>query len=302
MAASATAGWHHSFVTSMRPSLFERDSYRSALSQAFADGRIEEDEFSRRSTLVETGQSADELREALADLPQPEVEFPTTVTRAEALDRSRRLQASGAPRVGRRAALTAGAAVLGFAVAGGFGRLFGGSESAGSGDASADSDADSAGSDGGSGAGGADYLTDPAARKAILKKVADEGYTHFTQMSLYDEAFSAGARSVSAKRGVDSLNAYADGQLDAQPSTHLRDDQKLFTLDDVAFDLIPAMARAAVKKLRGKTADRAEIAFGEDELTIAVYVEGGDYGEGGGALTWTADGKQLLKITRADEG
>lgn len=283
----------------MRPSFAERDSYRSALSQAFADGRIEEDEFSRRSALVETGQSADELREALADLPQPEVEFPTTVTRAEALDRSRRLQASGIPQVGRRAALAAGAAVLGFAVAGGFGRLFGVSESTDSGDGdSAGSDSGSAGAD----SGGADYLTDPAARKAILKKVADKGYTQFTQMSLYDESFTAGARSLTSNRGVDSLNAYADGQLDAQPSTHLRDDQKLFTVDDAAFDLIPAMARAAVKKLGGKTADRAEIAFGEDDLTIAVYVEGGDYGEGGGALTWTADGKQLLKITRADEG
>jgi hypothetical protein len=295
VAASATAGWHHSFVTSMRPSFAERDSYRSALSQAFADGRIEEDEFSRRSTLVETGQSADELREALADLPQPEVEFPKTVTRAEALDRSRRLQASGAPQVGRRAAIAAGAAVLGFAVAGGFGRLFGGAESSGSDDDSADS------GDSVSGAG-ADYLTDPAARKAILKKISDKGYTQFTQMSLYDESFTAGARSLTSKRGVDSLSAYSDGQLDAEPSTHLRDGQKLFTLDDVAFDLIPAMARAAVKKLGGKAADRAEIAFGEDDLTIAVYVKGGDYGEGGGALTWTADGNQLLKITRADEG
>lgn len=298
VAASATAGWHHSFVTSMRPSFAERDSYRSALSQAFADGRIEEDEFSRRSTLVETGQSTDELREALADLPQPEVEFPKTVTRAEALDRSRRLQASGAPQVGRRAAIVAGAAVLGFAVAGGFGRLFGGSEPADSGEGSAgsgDSGSDNSGA-------GADYLTDPAARKAILKQVTDKGYTQFTQMSLYDESFTAGARSLTSKRGVDSLSAYSDGQLDAEPSTHLRDDQKLFTLDDVAFDLIPAMARAAAKKLGGKSAERAEIAFGENDLTIAVYVKGGDYGEGGGALTWTANGKQLLKITRADEG
>ncbi|MGC2939561.1 MULTISPECIES: DUF1707 SHOCT-like domain-containing protein [unclassified Brevibacterium] len=60
----------------MRPSFVERDAFRTALSNAFADGRIDDEEFERRSTLIETGSRASDLQKALEDLPRPEVEFP----------------------------------------------------------------------------------------------------------------------------------------------------------------------------------------------------------------------------------
>ncbi|WP_258234196.1 DUF1707 SHOCT-like domain-containing protein [Brevibacterium oceani] len=289
----------------MRPSFAERDAYRSALSQAFADGRIEEGEFSRRSILVETGQSADELRRALADLPQPEVEFPSTVTRAEALDRSRRRQAPGGKKYGRRALLAGGAAALGFVVAGGIGQLVGGNP--GSANAAGDSDDGDDSDDGGDTRSAGDFVYDPAALGAVLQKIKDKGYTHFMSIDIYPDTFQAAARSLKSMSGIDAITDYGDGKLEINATGHLPQDIDLFTLDDFALDLIPAMARAAQKKIGGKNGLHVMLNMGpgqvddKSEPLISVYVEGGDYGVGTGEVVWTGDGKQLDSVHRADE-
>lgn len=276
--------WHHFLVTSLRPSFAERDSFRSALSQAYADGRIDDAEFERRSTLVESGDSADELREALADLPQPETEFPTTVTRAEALDRQRRGRTS--TKVSRRSLFFIGAGILG--AIGGFSDGLGGDSE----EPAAESTQSQT----------TDYPTDATAIEGVVAAVKKKGYRDFQLMSFSSGDFTASARSPKNRNGLDSIQSYAGDEIEVQPSAHLGRNDTLFTLEGIDFDLIPTMCRGALDKLGGKTVTRAEITTsGDGEPTISVYVEGDDYGVGSGSLEWTKDGSQLLRIARQDE-
>jgi len=277
----------------LRPSFVERDAFRTALSSAYADGRIDDEEFERRSTLIETGNHAADLQRALADLPRPEVEFPTTLTRAEALKRRRSLRTSGAPAVSRRLLLAGGAAALGFVVAGGASRLFG-----------ADSKAvETSGSD----SPEVDFITDPAALEDVLTRVKDKGYTHFREISIDPDVFQAGARSLKSSRGIDSVIVYGRAEPDITPSSRLGEGDRLFTLDDFALGLIPAMAQAAAKKLGSRQGLRVELRTESDasnskaEPVISVMVAGGDYGDGGGELRWTGDGAELISIRRTGD-
>lgn len=284
----------------MRPSFVERDAFRSALSAAYADGRIDDQEFARRSTLIETGNHASDLQRALTDLPQPEVEFPTTLTRAEALKRRRSLRASGAPTLSRRLLLAGGAAALGFIVAGGASRLFGSdSQAVEASDTGSGSDSDSEPE--------VDFISDPAALKEVLTKVEDEGYTHFREIFIDPDVLQAGTRSLKSSRGIDSITVYGREDPEITPRGRLGESDRLFTLDDFALDLIPAMARAAQKELGSRQGVRVEMrtesdaSSSEAEPVISVQIAGGDYGEGGGELRWTGDGKELISIRRADE-
>lgn len=284
----------------MRPSFVERDAFRTALSNAFADGRIDDEEFERRSTLIETGSHASDLQKALEDLPRPEVEFPTTLTRAEAIGRQRRKGQKDSPKLNRRLLLAGGAAALGFVVAGGLGELFGGGRA----DAESADPAEPA----------ADFIDDPAALEAVLKNIEDKGYTHFTQVSIGPDVFEARARSLKTSSGVDSLTDYGDGDLRIADAGHLSKDTDLFTLDEFAVDLIPAMSQAAQEELGGPTTGRVELSVergprGQDgggepvvEPVITVTIEGGEYGRNGGYLRWTGDGQELISIYRSDEG
>lgn len=282
-----------SIVTSMRPSFGERDAFRSALSQAYADGRIDDEEFARRSSLVETGRGADELRRALKDLPQPDVRFPITLTRSES--EFRRERSTDSPTIRRRTVLSAGAVgagILGFAVAGGFGHVFAsgsGTESAGS--------SETPKSDGAV----RDYLNDAAAARSVLDEVRKKGYRSFTGFSLYTDMVVASAQSLTTARGVDSITVYADAETVITPTSHLQEDAKLFALDDIAFDRVPAMARAALKTIGGRATNYADVRIDEEEPTITVYIDGDEYGVGSGSMEWTADGKDLIRIYREDE-
>ena len=276
----------------LRPSFAERDSFRSALTQAYGDGRIDDEEFDRRSTLIETGTQAADLRRALAGLPQPEVEFPATVTRAQALECRRRPRASGSVRLGRRALLIGGAAALGFVLAGGFDGTTG-SQGARSGPGKQPD---------------RDLLYDFEALQEVLERVREKGYTHFTRVSIDPGTFDAEARSVRSENGVDYLKVYGDGELEITAGRHLSEHEDLFTLENFALDLLPAMARAAREELGGTNGERAQLSVesgaidSRKEPMITVLVHGGDYGEGGGHLRWTGDGKELDSIHRADEG
>lgn len=287
-------------VSEMRPSFAERDAFRTALATAFADGRIDGEEFERRSTLIETGSRASDLQKALEDLPRPEVEFPTTLTRAEAIERRRTKGQRGSPKLSRRLLLAGGAAAFGFVVAGGLGELFGG-DSADAQSTDAEEPA-------------AAFIDDPAALQSVLKNVEDKGYTHFAQISIGQDVFAARARSLKTSSGADSLTDYGDGDLAIADSGHLSKDTDLFTLGEFALDLIPAMSQAAQRELGGTTTARVELGVergprGQDgrgepvvEPVITVTVEGGEYGKDGGHLRWTGDGKELISIYRSDEG
>lgn len=277
----------------MRPSFVERDAFRSALSSAYADGRIDDEEFERRSALIETGNHASDLQRALADLPRPEVEFPTTLTRAEALRRRRLQRTSGARAVSRRLLLTGGAAALGFVVAGGASRLFGS-------DSQAVDTSDSDSSE-------VDFISDPAALEEVLTKVKDKGYTHFREIFIDPDVLQASARSLKSSRGIDSITVYGRADPDITPSSRLGEGDRLFALDDFALDLVPAMAQAAARKLGSREGLRVELRTESDassskaEPVISVQIAGGDYGEGGGELRWTGDGTELISIRRTDE-
>lgn len=275
----------------LRPSFVERDAFRTALSQAYADGRIDDAEFERRSTLLETGRHAADLRQALADLPQPEVEFPTTLTRAEAIEHQRRRARKDSPKLSRRVLLAGGAAAVGFVLAGGVSTLFGREPQGDDSEKPTET--------------AADFIADSAALKRVLTKITDKGYKQFTSIDIDPDVVEAAARSLKSSRGIDSITAYEGGDIDITPSGRLNDGVKPFTVDVFALDLIPAMVRAAEKKLGSRQGARVEL--GTDtgitgsEPVITVLIEGDDYGDGGGELRWTADGKELISIHRAGE-
>jgi hypothetical protein len=278
---SSQALCHHVRVPSIRPSFAEREAFRTALSQAYADGRIDDVEFDHRSTLVETGISADELREALRDLPQPATEFPTTVTRAEALE-SQRLRGQR-PHVSRRGLFLLCGGALG-AVAG----LYDGWQHGPAASDSADDDS------------AWDYPHDAEAIEQILGVIEDKGYREFTYLRFYSGGLVGGAKTPKGPAGIDGLEAF-DDDLSVAPESHLSDDDELFRLDGIAFELIPAMSRSAIEKLGGRAVNYAEVGIVSGEPTIRVAVDGDDYGVGAGSLEWSADGEELLRIHRDDE-
>ena len=277
-------------VTTLRPSFAERDAFRSALSQAYAEGRIDDAEFERRSVLVEGADDVSGLRRALKDLPHPTIVFPNTFTRAEALRLG--ADAERSP-VARRAVLGAGvlgAGILGFAVAGGFGRLFASADEDAPNPASPTTETDMR-----------DYLNDADAAHAVLEQVSAKGYRRFVSLSLHTDMFLAGAQSLTNSRGIDSIACYSDGEMTITASSHLPRGAKLFALDDIAVDRVPAMAAAALETIGGRSANFAEAGISDDGTTITVYIDGDDYGVGSGSMEWTADGTELIRTYRADE-
>lgn len=274
-------------MTSLRPSFGEREAFRSALAQAYAEGRVDDAEFEARSSAVESAVSVDGLRRAVADLPQPSLVFPSIATG----DDVRRLRRRSAPSasVSRRVALGLGAAALGFVVAGGAGRLI-----AEAGALIPDPVPDVAGAVDPD----TDYLRNAAAIDAALDHLVDLGYDRFVSVDFYDNHLSVAAQSITDARGIDGLSVFSLDDIDTRPSGQFEEGRATFSRSDVKSGIIVEMARVAPEMTGGTGPGHAGVSLGADGLTAAVYVDGNDYGVGGGRVEWTADGAEVIAISR----
>ena len=275
-------------MTSLRPSYGEREAFRSALSQAYADGRIDDDEFEKRATIIESCTSVADLRRALRELPQPSVVFPKTVTKAEALKGRRHVGVGRRSGLKRRVALGLIAVAIGFAAAGGIGRVIdvlpGGGAVAESIQKSQDTD----------------YLRDSVAIDEALDLVRDRGYTDFVGIGFYDNHLSIDARSPKNAKGIDHVTIFDTDDVKFDPAGQFTQEHVVFSRGEVDAALLVEMAATAPDIIGGAAPSHLLLGQDSGELTASVYVEGDEYGTGSGSVIWTADGTEMVRISRSD--
>lgn len=88
---------------------------------------------------------------------------------------------------------------------------------------------------------------------------------------------------------------------EAEPYNELTSSDTPFTLDDVDVSLLPAYLAHAPEILGGTKVTHVIIEADSTEpakVIVRVYVEGDEYGAGGGYVLWSGDGQTLLRITR----
>lgn len=257
----------------MRPSFAEREEFRSALAEAFAEGRIDETDFGRRLGVIEEGERVQDLLDAVEGLPHDQVVVaePSRPTPASSPSR----------RTGRRVFLGIAAAAGGFVVAGGARPLI---ESLPS-----PSEVLPRAGDGGSTRYYEDGGIDPA-----LKWLADHHYEQFTELLVYPDM--VGATAVNPERPDVLDRIFKNGTLpwEVDPSGQLDEETGTYTIDLVNHIAIPELARVAPEILGG--AHTTHMIFNRSE--VRVYVEGDEYGVGGGSVTWSPDATELREMYR----
>lgn len=263
-------------MNSLRPSFTERDAFRDAVAQAYAEGRLDDDAFARRQEQLERAVTIGDLEEAVDDLPSSYIEVATRSS-----DHPVPLTAHR-PRWGRRVFLGIGAAAVGFGLAGGIGAARGLLPSIQS---------LSLPSLGGVDTFAVGGLAEPF---AWLEK---HEYVTYTDVTLHGDAFYARALVPGRKTAVDYINMIRSDAPSTRPYGLLSAGAQTFTLDQVTWDRIPEMARVAPDVLgsRGKVTHIIIEPNQAHGAAIRAYVDGDAYGAGGGIVEWTPDGSAILR-------
>lgn len=263
----------------LRPSHVEREAIRDILSQGYAEGRIEFEEFERKQELVAEAGTITELLQVADGLPTGQLEFaaPNAPSLPEPVQ---------APSWSRRGFLAVGAAALGFVLAGGIGRaaahLF-----PETGDIPQPAETLEVTH--------FDYLA-PGAIDPQVAAVRDLGYTHFTDISISEHTIRFDAVSPERPDVTDTITVVGE-TLEVEPGDEL-DDTPTFTLDDVDLALLPDFIAAAPDVVGGIAVSHVAIGFWQEQVVVRVQVEGDDYGAGGGTAFWSPDGTVLLGVSR----
>ena len=224
---------HNGGMNRLRPSLVEREAVRELLSQGYAAGRIEFDEFEARQELVGEASTVSELLTLTEGLPTDSLVFAerTPVVQPDA---------PAHLSVSRRALLTAGAAAVGFVAAGGLGRtlalLAGRPEPARP-------------------AERIDYFAPGRADEALVQ-IAEAGYRTFTKLvvnpnTVYVTALVPGSEDV-----ADTVRVH-DGELESEPDSTVQADDIRFTLDDVDLTLLQEYLAVAPQLLGGASVSQS---------------------------------------------
>ena len=258
----------------MRPSFAEREAFRSALSEAFAEGRIEEDEFGRRLEAIEQGERVDDLIQALEGLPGADIEVATQHAPIEQTGRH------PGRRLGRRAFLGIGAAAGGFLLAGGWRPVVEALPSPGEVVPQA-------------GGKSTRYYEDGGLEDAV-KWLSDHHYELFIEVLVYPDMFGVTAVNPERPEVLDRVFKNNTLPWDVEPDGQLDKDAKPFGLDVLNLGAVPEMARVAPEMLGGVRT--THMIFGSSE--VRVHVEGDEYDVGGGSVTWSSDATELREVYR----
>lgn len=259
----------------LRPSFAERETFRSALAEAFAEGRIDETEFGRRLGVIEEGERLEDLLGAMEGLPQDQIVVaePTPIPAATQ---------PPSRRIGRRVFLGVVAAAGGFVVAGGARPLI----------ESLPSPSEALPRAGGESSryyevGG---LDDP------LEWMADHHYADYIELLVYPDM--VGATAVNPERPEVLDRVFKNNTLpwEVEPSGQLGKDARTFALDSANHAAVPELARVAPEITGG--ARTTHMIFNASE--VRVYVEGDAYGVGGGSVTWSLDVTELREVYRSE--
>ena len=259
----------------LRPSLIEREAVRDLLSQGYADGRIEFDDFEARQELAGQASTVSDLLALTDGLPTDSLVFAKQSGPAVPPHAPVRLSVS------RRALLAAGAAAVGFMAAGGLGRttvhLAGQPEPARP-------------------AERIDYFA-PGMLDDALTQITAAGYLTFTDLSINPNTVHATAVAPGSDDVADKV-IVNDGELKSEPDSTVSADDIRFTLDDVDLTLLQEYLAVAPQLLGGASVSHIGVREWVDRLAVLVYVKGDEYGRGDGFVAWSPDGGTLLAVVR----
>lgn len=260
----------------MRPSFAEREAFRNALAEAFAEGRIDEGDFGRRVETIEHGERVDDLLEALEGLPSGGIEVATQ--RAAVVPTAR----TPGRRLGRRAFLGIGAAAGGFLLAGGGRPLVEALPSPGEVVPQA--------------GGKSTRYYEAGGLDDAVKWLADHHYEQFIEVLVYPDMVGATAVNPERPEVLDRIFKNNTLPWEVDPSGQLGKGSRPFGLDLLNLGAVPEMARVAPEMLGGIRT--THMIFGPND--VRVYVEGDEYDVGGGSITWSSDATELREVHRSE--
>lgn len=268
----------------LRPSYAEREAVHDLLSQSFANGRLDFAEFEARVDLVPQAATVSELLQLVDGLPAGSLEF------AEQTNPPVPAEPDAPPSWTRRGVLAAAGLAVGFAVSGGFTRAFA-------------QVSDEAPISPPPPVPQRPALPDqfaPGEFETSLQRITDEGYTTFTRLTVHPHIVTAVALAPDRPEVTDRITITNSG-FETEPYNELTSSDIPFTLDDVDVSLLPAYLAHAPVLLGGTKVTHVIIEVDSTEpatVIVRVYVEGDEYGAGGGYVQWSGDGQTLLRIAR----
>lgn len=300
-----------------RPSFGQRDAYRDLLSEGYAQGRLDDAEFARRTEAAVSATSLARLEGLIADLPRGGLPVPVQRRRGHAEDRDvhdraahgRNAQGSAGRGRGRTSLRATLAVVTAAALVGITGGLIAGPFMA---EAQQTSDREV----GDSGADEADQSSttpsfadddvirafDLAAEYDEVSRIHISGTTaqlHVPTSSgtTYDIVAVDQAGRVSAEPG----GTYGEGMPDARFDPSAIDPQEIAAMvvraPDVYAETTGNDGNTASTLDMGAPGSGTEYAgVKTGSPVVRVLLDLGDYGDGGGTVTWTPDGERVVEV------
>lgn len=288
---------------SHRPSFGQRDAYRDLLSEGYAQGRLDDAEFARRAEAAQTATSLERLEELIADLPRGDVPLPVARGRGGA--------PGGAGQRRRRAAsrsvlsLVTAAALVGLA-----GGIFAGpfmaeaqsGDSAEAGDRTSDDDGSAPSTTPSFAHDDVIRAFDLAADYEQISRIIISG----TSVQLHVPTASGTTFDVvtADQRGgvsTDPGGTYGEGEPDARFDPSALDPEEVAAMvvraPDVYAETTGEDGNAASRlDLGAPGSGTAYAGVRPGSPVVRVSLELGDYGDGGGTVTWTPDGGRVLEV------
>jgi hypothetical protein len=320
---------------SERPSFAQRDAYRDVLSDAFAQGRLNDQEFSRRIDRAASATVLGDLEELVADLPRGDLPVPAEQIRRPAREDEERTQRTSAAR--RGLALTAAVLVGGLAgFLGGSAAIYPNAGASGADDgvaadtgaaaddSAADSNAadDSAADDRAADNSAADDSAADDSPEARAFSDISYGAAQRAAQLAADHGDLTGLRVTGTSASVhvpteagttyDVVTLAQDGTITTEPGGTYGEDEADVQLPGNRIDgeELAAMILAAPEIYATTTGTTGHPATALDVRAPAVDYAGvapdapvvrvqlglDEYGGGGGAVVWTLDGSRVLEV------
>lgn len=305
-----------------RPSFGQRDSYRDILSDGYAQGRLDDAEFARRTEAAVSATSLARLEELIADLPRGGLPVPEERRYGHAEDRDvpdrdvqgrdvqgRNAQGSAGRRRGRTPLQVTLAVVTAAALVGITGGLIAGpfmAEAQQAGDQETE-----------------DASADGAERSSTEPSFAHDDVTRaFDLAADYEEVSRILVSGTTAQLHVptepgttyDVVTVDQQGRVSTEPGGTYGETEPNARIDPSTIDpdKVAAMAVAApdvyaeTTRNDGLPASRLNLGVPGSGTEYAgvepgspvvrVTLDLGDYGDGGGTVTWTPDGEQIVEV------
>ncbi|WP_198392155.1 DUF1707 SHOCT-like domain-containing protein [Brevibacterium yomogidense] len=307
---------------SERPSFGQRDAYRDVLSEGYAQGRLNDEEFRRRSDEAAAATSLRRLEELIADLPRGDLPVPAAQIRGPARRNAATAEQTSAARrmlllvaallVGSLGGFLAGSAALHARAAD---TVDTDTRAVGTGEADgreADTDADGAEADTDEGNPRAGAHGDIGYGDAMRAAELAAGQDEMSRLTLSDSSASAHVPTA-AGTTYDIVSIDEDGSVSTDPGgTYGESENGRFDASVVDPDLFAAMVLAA-PDVYAQTTGSTALAAARLDLHVPVAgleyagVEPGDpvvsvqlgvdeYGSGGGTVVWSTDGTRILEV------